>query len=300
MKPFDPRVNAVRADLADVALEGKVEALRFVPGEPMRVAAASAPVRRAPSSTAPLDTEALRGERVTVFETNADGWCWVQLADDRYVGWMPRDALGAPGTDPTHKVSALRTFVFSEPDIKSAPLQALSLGARVTVIGEAEDKNARYALVEPHGAVVMQHLAPMESLEPDWPAIAGKFLGVPYLWGGKTSLGLDCSGLTQLSLAACGIRVPRDSDMQAELVGQPLPSQDGVPAVTRGDLIFWPGHVGIMRDENVMIHASAHVMAVLTEPLSEAIERLARKGVKLAAIRRPVTDSGFTLKPERL
>jgi hypothetical protein len=88
--------------------------------------------------------------------------------------------------------------------------------------------------------------------------------------------------------------------MQAELVGQPLPVDGGMQAVKRGDLIFWPGHVGIMRDEKVMIHASAHVMAVLTEQLDAAIERLARKGVKLAAARRPVTDSGFTMKPERL
>src|SRR5262245_45199074 len=130
MRPFDPRVNAIRADLADAALRGKVEALRFVAGAPMRVVAESAPVRRAPSVSARLDTEALRGERVTVFETNAEGWCWVQLAEDRYVGWLPREALGASCSEPTHKISALRTFVFSAPDIKSAPLQALSLGAR--------------------------------------------------------------------------------------------------------------------------------------------------------------------------
>jgi cell wall-associated NlpC family hydrolase len=290
MKPFDPRVNAIRADLADLALKGKVEASRFASGEPMQVIAAHAQMRHAPSLSAPLATEALRGERVAVFETNAAGWCWAQLTEDRYVGWVARDALSAPGADPTHKVSALRTFIFSEPDIKSTPLQALSLGARVRVTGEAEDKNARYALVEPCGAVVTQHLVPLDSFETDWAAIAEKFLGVPYLWGGKTSLGLDCSGLVQISLAACGIRAPRDSDMQAEAVGEPLPLGAGRPSVRRGDLIFWPGHVGIMRDEEIMIHASAHVMAVLLEPLEEAVERISRKGLQLAAIRRPVAE----------
>ena len=287
MIPFDPRVHAFRADLADAALQGKVEALRFVSGDPMRVVAAQAPVRRAPSDTAPLDTEALRGERVTVFETNADGWCWAQLAGDRYVGWLPRDTLSEPGPEPTHKVSALRTFVFSKPDIKSPPLQALSLGAQVAVTGEAEDRNARYALLASSGAIVMQHLAALRDLEVDWVGVAERFLGVPYLWGGKTSLGLDCSGLAQLALGACGIRAPRDSDMQAELVGESLPVADGLPPLERGDLVFWPGHVGLMRDAESLLHATAHTMDVMVEPLAAAVNRLAGKGVGVTAIRRP-------------
>src|SRR5215475_4813789 len=126
---FDPRTTPARPDLAALHLMGKVAAARFVAGVELEVRDAQAPLRREPSPDAPLDTEALRGERVTVYETGTHGWCWAQLHDDGYVGWIPRAALGAPGPDPTHKVSALRTFVFSRPDIKSAPLQALSLGA---------------------------------------------------------------------------------------------------------------------------------------------------------------------------
>ena len=289
MKPLDPRLNAIRADLADIAFMGEVEADRFAVGVPMRVAVGHAPLRRAPFAAAPLDTEALRGEALRAFDRNAEGWCWAQLCDDRYVGWIPLTALVEPDGEPTHKVSALRTFAFSEPDIKSPPLDALSLGAKVTVTGEAEDRNARYALVAPRGAVVMQHLAPLDAFETDWVVVAERFLGVPYLWGGKTSLGLDCSALVQLSLAACGIAAPRDSDMQAEMVGRPAPLHS-VSALLRGDLVFWPGHVAIMRDQETIVHATAHAMMVMIEPLAEAVERIFRKGIALSAIRRPVAD----------
>jgi len=286
MKSFDPRVHAIRADLADIKLKGKVDVPRFAQGEPMRVIAPQAQVRRAPSDRAPLDTEALRGERVMVFDTAPDGWCWAQLAEDRYVGWMAREALGDAGPEPTHRISALRTFVFSEPDIKSPPLQGLSLGAGVSVVGEAADKNACYAIIAPVGAIVTQHLRPIGDTEPDWTAIAERFFGVPYLWGGKTSLGIDCSGLVQVALAAAGIRAPRDSDMQAEAIGRPLPLRDDLSGLERGDLVFWPGHVGIMRDRETMVHATAHAMSVISEPLRTAIERHSKKGLELGAIRR--------------
>jgi cell wall-associated NlpC family hydrolase len=262
-----------------------VQAARFTAGEDMRVVAPNAALRSAPSHSASLGTEAICGEPVTVFETNADGWSWAQLKTDRYVGWMRNEALAALGAAPTHKVSAIRTFVFEKPDIKSTPLEALPLGAQVTVIGEAEDKNARYALIAPEGAIVVQHLLPVGSFESDWVAVAERFLGVPYLWGGKTSLGIDCSGLLQIALGACGIAAPRDSDMQQAALGAPLPHTGPLP-LRRGDLVFWPGHVGIMRDGASLLHANAHHMAVVIEPLCEAIRRIAARGHPVTGVRR--------------
>jgi cell wall-associated NlpC family hydrolase len=289
-KPLDPRLHAYRPDLADSALKGRVEAARFVAGRAMRVAAPLAPLRREPSASAPLDTEVLRGERVTVFEANADGWAWVQLASDRYVGWVPSDALAQPGLEPTHKISALRTFVFSKPDIKAPPLAALPLGATVTVTGEAEDRNAKYSLIEPEGAIVKQHLVPLDHLARDWTAIAERFLGVPYLWGGKSGLGIDCSGLVQVALGACGIAAPRDSDMQAAAVGREVPCKGGLPALQRGDLVFWPGHVAVMRDGATLVHATGHRLEVVIDPLKDLIERQLRRNIHVSAIRRCVTD----------
>jgi cell wall-associated NlpC family hydrolase len=288
--PLDPRLHAYRPDLADVVLKGKVTAARFVSGQAMRVSAPLAPVRRQPSDSAPLDTEALRGEAVTVFETNADGWAWVQLAGDRYVGWVPQGALAERGPEPTHKVSALRTFIFPNPDIKAPPLAGLPLGACVAVTGEAEDRNAKYFLVEPQGAIVKQHLVPLDHAASDWTAIAERFVGVPYLWGGKSSLGIDCSGLVQVSLAACGIAAPRDSDLQAASIGEALPLTDGLPTVRRGDFVFWPGHVAIARDEATVVHAAGYMLEVVAEPLENLVERQLRRNLPVSAIRRCVTD----------
>jgi cell wall-associated NlpC family hydrolase len=231
-------------------------------------------------------TETLRGEEVALFETTADGWAWVQLAGDRYVGWTPAGALGEPDPGPTHKVTALRTFVFSEPDIKSPPLAALPLGARVAVNDMTEDRNARYALIAPAGAVVLQHLAPVDAFESDFTAVAERFIGTPYLWGGKTGLGLDCSGLVQVALGACGIAAPRDADMQETSVGSQLPLGPDLPRLARGDLVFWKGHVGIMRDPETLLHASAHHMAVASELLGVTVARHLGRGLPITGIRR--------------
>ena len=290
MKGLDARLNAFRPDLADLALRDRVDAARFVPGLPYRVTAAQAPVRSGPSAHSTLLTEALCGEAVRVFERNDDGWAWAQLRRDRYVGWMPADALSegeaAPAPTPTHKVSALRTLVFSGPDIKTPPLAGLPLGAELAVTGEAEDSNARYALVAPTGAVVRQHLAPLDARETDWTAVAERFLGTPYLWGGKTSLGIDCSGLVQVALQACGIAAPRDTDMQEAALGVPLEEGPAERRLERGDLVFWKGHVGIMLDAERLLHANAFHMAVAFEPLRAAAERLSVRGAAVTSIRR--------------
>ena len=287
MSRLDPRLNAYRADLADLALQGQVEAMRFVPGEPFCIAASSAPLRRAPSDGAALDTEALRGEEVRVFETTRDGWSWAQLAVDRYVGWMPHAALAALGAEPTHRVCVLRTLVFTEPDIKSPPLAGLPLGAVVTVVGAAEDHNARYALIDPAGAVVDQHLAPLVGTAADWTGVAELFVGTPYLWGGKTSLGIDCSGLIQIAFQMGGVAAPRDTDMQAAAVGERLDVDLEAPqGLARGDLLFWDGHAGIMVDATRLLHANAFHMMTAVEPVATALARIAAAGLPLRAVRR--------------
>src|SRR4051812_32913990 len=193
---FDPRLTPARPDLAARHLEGKVTAARFVDGELREVVAPVAPLRRDPSPDAHLDTEALKGERVTVYETTEEGWAWGQLVADNYVGWLPAEALRPPGSAPTHKVSVPRTIVFPGPSIKLSPVETLSFGCRVA-IARIEGS---MAVTAGHGYIPARHLAPIETYESDPVVVAERFLHTPYLWGGKTSSGLDCSALVQLSL----------------------------------------------------------------------------------------------------
>ncbi len=281
--PLDPRLNAFRDDLADGRLQGRVEATRFVAGEECRIVSPVAPVRRRPSPDAPLDTEALFGEPVTVFETDAEGWSWVQLGTDGYVGYVPSVAIGRLGAAPTHRVRVPRTLLFPGPDIKLPPLHDLPMGALVTVTGAAEDHNARYAMTQPHRAVVEQHLTPLGTVEPDVVAVAERFVGVPYLWGGKSASGIDCSGLVQIACAMAGIDAPRDTDMQERGLGTRIA---GIESLQRGDLIFWKGHVGIMLDGTRLLHANAHHMLTAIEPLSAATARLEAKGAAVTSVRR--------------
>jgi cell wall-associated NlpC family hydrolase len=269
---LDRRIHAFRPDLAARALTGQVEASRFADPQPMRIVAASAPVRREPRPDAALDTEALAGELVEVYERE-EGWAWAQLAGDSYVGYIPDDALRPDQTAPTHRVAGLRTFVYPGPSIKLPPLAALSLGASVAVIEHKGD----FAVLADGGHVFAAHLAPLDRNEADFVAVAERFVGVPYLWGGKTSLGLDCSGLTQLSLAAAGITAPRDSDMMEATLGRAVELREDLSGLRRGDLIFWKGHVGILTDPDTLLHASGHVMSVYREPLKEARDRIRAK-----------------------
>jgi len=278
MREFDPRVTPARADLAARYLEGKVKATHYVDGRVMEVIEPQAALRREPRPDAPLDTEALKGERVAVYETTIEGWAWGQLASDGYVGWLPSNALAPPGAPPTHKVAALRTLVFPGPSIKLPPIEALPLGATLAV-ARIED---RLAVTPSGGCVPAVHLRPLDAYEDDFVAVAERFLGTPYLWGGKTSLGLDCSGLVQVALTACGVACPRDSDMQQEALGTVVPADD----LKRGDLVFWNGHVAIVRDPRNFVHANAFHMAVTVEPIEDAVNRIRRAGSEITGVRR--------------
>ena len=277
----DPRLMPARPDLAAKYLEGKIAAARFVSGEEFEVIDAIAPLREAPSSNATLLTQALKGERVTVYDRNGEGFAWGQLSSDGYVGWLPDRVLIKPAAKPTHKITSLRTFAFPGPSIKLPPVDTLVMGDLITVVGE----DGAFALTREGWYLPRQHVGIIDNYENDFVAVAERFGGTPYLWGGKSGFGIDCSGLVQLSLNAAGTGCPRDSDMQQDSLGRVLTTAES-RKLQRGDLIFWQGHVAIARDADTIVHANAHHMATVIENTSEAIARIKAAGSEIAAIKR--------------
>jgi cell wall-associated NlpC family hydrolase len=277
----DPRLTPARPDLAAKYLEGKVEAKRFVSGEAFEIADALAPLREGPSSDAALLTQALKGERAIIYDRDGEGWAWGQLNSDGYVGWLPDRALTRPAGKPTHKITSLRTFAFPGPSIKLPPADTLVLGSMITVMRE----DGPFAVTREGWYLPRQHVGSVDSHAADFVAVAEQFAGTPYLWGGKSALGIDCSGLVQVSLNAAGTGCPRDSDMQQDGLGRTLdPSEANT--LMRGDLIFWKGHVAIVRDARTIVHANAHHMATVIEGTHEAIARVKAAGSDIMAIKR--------------
>jgi cell wall-associated NlpC family hydrolase len=278
--PFDRRLTPARADLAAAHLRVLVDAPRYTEGQGMRVIAASAPLRRSPQADAPLETEALHGESVTVYDEQ-NGWAWAQLKRDEYVGYLPSAALGAPSA-PTHRVAALRTHAYPGPAIKLPPRMPLSLGAQLRIVRQDGD----FSVSEDGLYLWSRSVAELSANEPDWVAVAERFIETPYLWGGRTSEGIDCSGLVQTALMAGGIASPRDSDMMEASLGKPIAIDDPTAPLARGDLIFWKGHVGIMRDPVMLLHANGWHMKTVSEPLAQTRERIAAGGGGVTSVRR--------------
>jgi cell wall-associated NlpC family hydrolase len=275
----DPRLTPARPDLAAKYLEGKIAAARFVEGEEFEIVDALAPLREAPSSEAMLLTQALRGERVTIYDRDSEGFAWGQLNGDGYVGWLPDRALANPTAAPTHKITTVRTFAFPGPSIKLPPVETLVLGSLVTV----QREDGPFAVTREGWYLPRAHVGSRDRFEPDFVAVAERFVGTPYLWGGKSSLGIDCSGLVQAALNAAGTGCPRDSDMQEDSLGRAL---RGAVKFERGDLIFWKGHVAIARDFTTIVHANAHHMATVIEDTQQAIARIRLAGSEITAIKR--------------
>jgi hypothetical protein len=266
----DPRLTLMRHGVACTALEGIVRATRYAAPTAMRCARPAAPIRRAADAGAGTEDQLIVGEAFDVLLTE-DGFSFGQARRDGYVGFVETAALTPGAGEPTHWVSALRTYAFTRPDLKSAPRGLYTQNSFVA----AGAREGRFVEAEGAGWMVEAHLTPIGVYLDDPVELAKAYLAAPYQWGGRESAGLDCSGLVQQALYAAGRRGPRDTDMQAARVGRPVDRSE----LRRGDLVFWPGHVAMMIDETRILHANAHHMAVKIEPLDEAITRIEAAGV---------------------
>lgn len=261
---WDGRTTLARPDLAAVGLQGLAPAKNYRPTRQFRCRVEASAIRESPSPEALRQNELLFGERFDVLEV-ADGWAWGQAKRDGYVGFVHTEDLDDLVTTPTHRVAAIHALAFAKPDKRAPVTAALPLNGLAAVTDETDG----WAEVEGAGWVFALHLAPIGDFASDSAAVAERFLGAPYLWGGRRITGIDCSGLVQQALFACGRGCPRDSDQQAAALGREI----GLDELRRGDLAFWCGHVAMMLDQGRAIHASSHAMAVVTEPLTAIIER---------------------------
>lgn len=267
MSELDLRQHAYRADLADIRLQNQVQATRYVTGTPGTIITPISNLRGQPTYDAPVTTQALLGETLMVFETR-DGWHWVQLDADGYVGYLPvGDADTATSAPPTHRITATLAHVYAQASVKSEPLEMLPFGAKIYAVGSLSDE---WLTLTRGGYIKSAAVRPLPTM--DYVAIAHRFLHAPYLWGGRTAAGMDCSGLVQTALHAAGIPCPRDSDQQEAGLGEPLPANT---ALQRGDLIFFKGHVGMMLDGTNLLHANATTMTTAIEALTEVEKRAA-------------------------
>ena len=277
----DPRLTAARPDLAAATLRGRVTAERFVDGTRCQVAIEIVDLKRKPRPDSAVDTQLLWGETVMVFE-DQEGWSWVQADRDGYVGYVASSALGQVPGPPTHRVVVNRTFIYPAADMKQPILAALPLDGRLVLAEDGDD----FVRIQGGGFVFSAHVAPLDQPARDYVAVAEQLAGAPYLWGGKSVGGIDCSGLVQLALAVAGRELPRDTDLQ-EAMGDCVPIDADLCGLRRGDLVFWKGHVGIMSDAETLLHANGHHMLVKIESLRAAQQRIAAvSGLPITSARR--------------
>ena len=271
--PLDRRLNAFRPDLANVALRARVEARQYVEPTKAQIIAPTVDLMAKPAADAGMDAQALFGDRVDVFERK-NGWAWVQSLEDGYVGYIEENNITNLGALPTHMICAPRTFVYAQQDLKSARVKCLSMGSQLAIIDQISNRGTDYLILENGNAIIAHHATQIGQFSTDYVTIAETLLHTPYLWGGNTGFGIDCSGLVWLAKRLCGQFILRDSDMQANTFGQAIDISAGFGKLQRGDLVFWKGHVGIVSQPDMLLHANGHSMNVALENLHEAIERI--------------------------
>ena len=286
--PLDARTNAYRPDRAAAHLRGLVEAPNYVEGRLARITAAKVPLHNGPDSDTGVGSELIYGDDVTVYD-EAGNWAWVQNNRDGYVGYLPSGCLSPDMAQPTHKVTALSTFAYSAADLKTPLPFKLYMNSRLHIVEHEGD----YMRLQDGRFVHRRHVAELQEVADDFVSVAERYLEVPYLWGGRTCDGIDCSGLVQIAYEFAGLACPRDSDMQQSLAGRAL-DLGGMEEMQRGDLVFWPGHVAIMVDDAMLLHANARDMAVSVEPFFAAVTRIASRGDGdvLTVLRPPALSAG--------
>lgn len=280
---LDPRLYAFRADLADERLRGKVKSTNFVSGEPAKIGVNVANIYARPDQHSPRISQLIFGQNVLVFE-DRNGFCWIQSVDDDYVGYSQSGNLRLVTTPASHYVIANRTFAYKDADLKSPVSDVYSMGTEVVISNTVETRGSSYGITASGDAIFMHHLSPVFERCHDYVLFAEKLLHTPYLWGGTSAFGIDCSGLVQLAFRLVGRLVPRDSDMQSRELGVILTERQ---KLRRGDLVFWKGHVAIMIDATNIIHANGMSMDVCIEPLQDVIERFSNETEHILSMRRP-------------
>lgn len=275
LRRTEPRLNPARRDAGAGAVG---------PGRLYRVTAPVSRLTAAPCFDVGTETEAVAGDAAMVFGEPVEGWAWGQLQRDGYVGYLSSDDLGPAEPVPGHRVAVVKTFLYPGADMKLPPAGTLPMGAAVHVVRMVTTRGLEFAVLADGTAAVARHLEPVEAVAADFVTVAERLLGVPYLWGGTSGFGVDCSGLVQLAMRFAGHVVARDADLQERSVGRRLGPDE---PWRRGDLLFWPGHVGILSDGETLLHASGHHMLVVREPVQPAIARIAAAGSALRQVRRP-------------
>jgi cell wall-associated NlpC family hydrolase len=291
MNPVELHWNPAdrRLDISAALAAGGISAAKTLGKTPkmLGVTSAVADLRPRPDPNAGVDAQLLYGDLVEGF-ARKDGWVCVRCLNDGYVGWTAETGLAPAAAEaPTHTIVAARSFAYPGPDLKHPARRALSMGSRVRVTDEAETRGTVYVRIETGEWLVARHIAPIGKPAADFVSIAEWLIATPYLWGGGSGFGLDCSGLVQLAMRMCGRTVLRDSDMQAATIGRPIESGSDYSDLRRGDLVFWKGHVAICAGPNRLLHANGFSMDVREEPLDQALARIAGTFSEPTGYRRP-------------